>query len=465
MKKVLFTLAAMVLASGTMFAQEDKAAAKAAAAAEKQAIKDAENMLKNGLKIYDEAKLKFDDMNGPTFAQFEKDPEKKKAMKEAAQVEILELSKKADPIVAQALATGKIPEKKLFDVWQKRDFMISQMINAELAKASQNIPFDTVHFVKLANDMSDACHYQLKYGNPKDETQKTVMVMVGEKFPRIHTYHAYSTMFMIQRNDLKGAVEAFNNYKNFGKKYPEVASSAAVKNPETPYSQLAFNIYYTAYNEKDYATMSQFYDEALTYEDESSRNFVTQSGIQVYLQKGDTAGWVNACKEAIKKDPTSESAETYAQNLLAYFSKKGPQAMGQFADEMLAISPESKIANYGKGYTYFLEQKYEEALKYYQKTVELDPDYMEGNFQSGFCLYQIGLNNYRSIQNKKYSTQVAADKDSETKVKQYFRQAVPYFEKVRELTPDDPSKWAGELKVIYTNLGQKAKAAELPADY
>ncbi len=466
MKKVLFSLVALMFA-GTMFAQtpEEKAAAKAAAKAEKEANKEAQKLLDSGLKFYDEAKAKFDEMNSPTLGQYEKDPAKKQALKDACQAEILKKCAEGEPIVAQALATGRIPEKKLFDVWFKRDFMISQLMNAELSKAQNDIPFDTAKVCQYAIDIADACHYQLQYGNPKDETQKNIMVAVGGKFPSIHTYHAYATQFQIQCNNLEAACKAFDEYQNFPKKYPEVASSERVQNPTYPYGQFAFNIYYTAYVQKKYDLMNKYYDLALTYDDQQSQEFVRQSGVAVYLQKGDTIGWANACKEVIKKNPSSEISETYIQNLLAYYSKQGDKQMEDFADEVLAIAPNSKIANYGKGYSLFVKQKYAEALKYYEKTVEIDPDYMEGNYQCGTCLYNIGKDNFSTIRDKKYSSQAAADKDAETKVKTYFRQALPYFEKVQTLEPDDPSRWAGELKIIYDNLGMKQKSAALPKDY
>ncbi len=453
--------------AGAMFAQtpEEKAAAKAAAAAEKQANKDAENLLKSGLKYYDEAKAKFDEINSPTFGQYERDAAKKEAMRQAGQKFIVEQCALGEPIVAKAIATNRIPEKKLFDTWYKQDFMISQLLNTELAKAQQDIPFDTAKVCQYAIDMSDACHYQLKYGNKKDETQQKILTQVEAKFPLIHTYHAYATQFQIQNGNLKGACEAFDHYQNFAKDYPEVANSEKVKNPMYPYSQFAFNIYYTAYNAKDYATMAKYHDLAMQYDDDQSKEFVRQSSVQVYLQQGDTLGWVNACKELIKENPSSETSETYTQNLLAYYSKKGNDQMEKFADEILAIAPESKIANYGKGFSLFVKQKYAEALTYYEKTVAVDPDYMEGNYQCGSCLYNIGKDNYNTIRDKKYSSQAAADKEAETKVKSYFRKAMPYFEKVRELLPDDPSHWAGELKIIYGNLGMKKEAAQLPTDY
>jgi len=466
MKKVLLTLVAVTFASA-MFAQskEEKEAAKAAAAAEKLANKEAQKLLDSGLKYYDQAKLKFDEMNNPNLGMYEKDPAKKAAMKEALRLEMMDNCAKGEPIVKEALATGRISEKKLFDAWFKQDFMISQLLNEELGKAGQEIPFDTAKVIELSKQIAEACHYELQYGDKKDDTQKNIMIAVATKFPAIHTYFAYATQFQIQNKNLKKACECFEDYKAFPKKYPEVATSEKVKNPTYPYSQFAFNIYFTAYEAKDYATMAKYHEEAMEYDDEQSKEFVRQSSVQVYLAKGDTVGWANACKEMVKKNPSSETAETYIQNLLAYYSKQGVPQMEQFADEILELVPESKIANYGKGFALFSAQKYEEALKFYKKTVDIDPDYMEGNYQCGTCLYNIGKKNYNTIRDKKYTSQAAADKDAEQKVKVWFRQALPYFEKVKEIEPDDPTRWAGELKVIYENLGMKQKIASLPKDY
>ena len=47
--------------------------------------------------------------------------------------------------------------------------------------------------------------------------------------------------------------------------------------------------------------------------------------------------------------------------------------------------------------------------------------------------------------------------------KALFAKAAPYFEKYRELDDKDPSRWASPLRVIYNNLGEKDKAAEMEA--
>ena len=57
----------------------------------------------------------------------------------------------------------------------------------------------------------------------------------------------------------------------------------------------------------------------------------------------------------------------------------------------------------------------------------------------------------------------AAINEAEAEVKSLFAKAAPYFERYREMAPAESDKWAGPLKVIYNNTGQKDKAAEMNA--
>ena len=47
------------------------------------------------------------------------------------------------------------------------------------------------------------------------------------------------------------------------------------------------------------------------------------------------------------------------------------------------------------------------------------------------------------------------------KTKKLFAEAIPFFEKARECTPDEPEKWAYELKQCYTVTGNAAQASEM----
>lgn len=456
MKKTLIICLAAMGFTTSLFAQTDKEAEKAAKEAAKQAKKEAMAKFNEGYKYYEESNNALSEFTA--WKNTEKDQSKVEARKAELNAKMIDFARKGDPLLEEAFASGLVDEKKYFDGWRARDFMLSQLINVELQHASNKEPFDTAFFSKAASHMCEACHYQLQYGKKSDEQQKVIMNQVSAKFPQLGNYLAYACQFQIESKNIEGACVAYENYKNFPVTYPEIGEF----NPPYPNAQFAFNIYYTAFTQKRYDICDKFYDEAKQFDDANSRNFVIQSRPQIFLAQGDTASWVSELKKTIEMDPASEASEVATQNLLAYYSSKGNNEMGAFADEMIAKYPDNKIANYGKGYVLVSSHKYAEALPYYEKSIEVDPDYIDGNYMVGFCHYQIGLENGRQIAEKKYKTQAEADKAAETQVKSYLRKAAPYFEKVRDLVPDNPNRWAVELKVIYSNLGEKAKAAELP---
>jgi tetratricopeptide (TPR) repeat protein len=107
---------------------------------------------------------------------------------------------------------------------------------------------------------------------------------------------------------------------------------------------------------------------------------------------------------------------------------------------------------------YSANEKYDEALESYKKCTEIKPDYYDAWYQCGLCKYKQAL-----ALNSKVSTiknQVEAKKALE-KTKSLFGEAIPFFEKARECAPDEPMKWAFELRQCYTVTGQAAKAAEM----
>lgn len=494
MKKLFFALFIMVFAASAMAqTPEEKAAAKAAKAAQKAAEKEALGHLTDAMK----QKAAID---GFTQAITAEQAKGEKANPEAIAQHnkgIHDAALEGMKSMRQAIQSGNLPEKKLFDAHTNADVMSSHLLNAELMKAAQQQPFDTTLFVQAVYDVSEACVGELQYGNPKDEVQKGTISGVRAKLPRILEFIAYACQFSMSNGDMKGTCEAFDRYLAF----PEQVTAAEANHPLKDKlnaelaPRLAFNIYYTAYQKQDPATMDKYYDLAAKYDDAESHAFVLASHTQVYLQMGDTAKWVELTRANIMADPASPVNETPIQNLLAYYQRaQGVDAMAKFADEVLAAAPESKIANYGKGYSLFAQDKYMEALAYYKKCTELDPTYVDAFYQCGTCLSNIGAANNRKINDDadkgKYTTktkvkfgqnmteaqeraanaamqaankasQAAMDKDIAEKVRPYYEQAIPYFEKVRELVPDKSDRWAYELRQCYYVLKDKAKQDEM----
>ena len=132
--------------------------------------------------------------------------------------------------------------------------------------------------------------------------------------------------------------------------------------------------------------------------------------------------------------------------------------MMEYADAVLAVDPNLYIANYGKAHVLFAEKKYEEAFLVYKKCSEIKSESYDAWYQCGLCKYRQALDLNNTISSIKNRVKAQETLDN---TKKLFGEAIPFFEKARECMPDDPEKWAYELKQCYTVTGNAAKAAEM----
>lgn len=453
MKKIFLSLL-MLAAINTAFAQmtpEEKAAAKAAE-------KEAKSLVAKGIKLRDEVNVLYK-ANQDEFAKADK---KDQGLIDANIATIKEKSLEANELLMKALQSGAVPEKQLFNAYKALDDVSSQLLNPELSKAAAKETLDTLTFAKSVDGVCEGCYGQLEYGNPKHYEQGPIYTQAVQKMPKLMVYYAYLCIFYIETKNLDGAMAALDKYAAFAKKYPKAAEDELVKNPQYPVSQMAFNIYLTAFNAKRYEICEKYYELASQFNDPESHNFVLSSRPQIYLENGDTLNWVKGMEKIIKETPESANAEIAAQKLLAYYDKKDASLMNAFADQLLEQNPGSKIANYGKGYSLFAKGKFNEAVPYFQKAVEADPDYLEGIYMAGMSLYRQGTENYyKEVDGKKFKTTAEMQAAEENFVKKYYREAATYFEDCRDKASDKPDMWALPLHTIYKNLGEKGKAAEV----
>ncbi len=448
----MLTLLGLAIAATTSAqTPEEKAALKAAQ-------KEAKTQMTRGIALREEVNTLYNEI----LAERAKGEKAKQAVIDNNTQLIKEKSTEANDLLLTALASGNVEEKKLFDLCDALDFVSSQLLNPELEKASQHEEFDTLLFAKSVDGVCKGCYGVLQYGNPKDEVQKTTMANDKVKMPKLLTYYAYLCFFYVETKNLDGAAEAFDKYASFADTYPLVANDEAVLNPQYPVSQFAFNLYYTAYEMKDVENCEKYYPQALEFEDPDSHTFVVSSRPQLYKELGDTVKWKQALEDVVQQYPGEEAGETAMQNLLSIAGTQGTEAMTREADRLLAAFPQSKVAHYGKGYSLFAQEKFQDAYEYFKKSTDIDPQYYDGAFMAGTSLYRLALENYyQYIDNKKYKTDAEMKQAEETYVKSYFRQAKDYFETCQTLEPDKVDDWAGPLQNIYKNLDEADKAAEM----
>ena len=459
MKKILFTIA-LALFTGSVMAQtpEEKAAAKAAKAALKEATKQANQKLSDGMACATEVQTLYQAIQ----MEQQKGESSNDLLIAENEAKIQTVSLEGIALLTEALSTEYIKDNKKFQAYKALDDMATMVLNSELVKASKKEPYNREALASSIFAITDACHGQLTWGKEEDQTQNLIIQSVKLKFPKTHTYYAYLCQFCIEAKDLEGAQKALDAYINFPVKYPEMADNEIVKNPEYPASQFAFNIFYTAFNDKNAELMDKYYDLALQFDNKESHNFVLRAKPQMLKDQGKTEEWIVAMKEMIALAPDSEVGEIGMQQLMAHYNSAGNEAVDAYTKELVEKYPESKVANYCRGFAFYAKSDFSNAITFFQKSVEIDPDYADGVYNCGYCYYQNALEKAREISGKKMKSQ-AAIKAAEEEVKGLFAKAAPYFERYRELEDKDPSKWASPLKVIYNNIGEKEKAAEMDA--
>ena len=101
---------------------------------------------------------------------------------------------------------------------------------------------------------------------------------------------------------------------------------------------------------------------------------------------------------------------------------------------------------------------YAKAEEYFKKALEIDPNYVESISNLGRVYYNQGVNKQGEANMINDAKQYQVELE---KAKEFFRQALPYFEKAHEMKPDE-REYRIALRGIYYNLnmGDKFEAIE-----
>ena len=432
MKKIMISMA-LFLCVGSIMGQQDKAALKLAQ-------KEAKAQMTEAQKISEAIKAKID-------------------AKTATDDEIMSECKKGQALIRKAIKSGTIADNKVGEAYRISADLALYPHNVMLNKAIQKEPFDTAFFYSNLKVMTSALQSEIKNTKITKGEAGNENYIKGKIFnlAQCGDYYIYAAQFNTECQQYEKALDAFETAINYTKIYPEVEGKA---NLRLPAEQLAYYAFHMAHDAKMYDKMDELYEQALQYADGATAT--KQVKISAYLERGDSVAWANNVREMTIKEP--QGNDDYIQMLIGYYLKKDKAAgkdsnqMVQYIDEVLAVDPNILIARYGKAYRLFDLEKYDEAFAEYLKCTEIKSDYYDAWYQCGLCKYRQALALNATVSSIK--NQAEAKKTLE-KTKSIFGEAIPYFEKARECAPDEPQKWAFELRQCYSVTGQAAKAAEM----
>ena len=223
------------------------------------------------------------------------------------------------------------------------------------------------------------------------------------------------------------------------------------------------NVPVAAYNMALCGMQLENYDMVLTHVDLAMANpQMAESAYRfksaAYLEKGDTATWVNMCKEGVAKFPNDLY---YSQSLIHYYdSRNQSDELGKLADELMASDPTNPLFVYLKGYLAHQKEDFDTAINWYEKTLEVDSNYENALSNLGRC-YLIKAQEYSVAQSSTKVTDKKKLAEDKKILEGYYNKALPLLERLRMVAPDKHELWLTNLINCYYNLKMADKVKEL----
>ena len=269
---------------------------------------------------------------------------------------------------------------------------------------------------------------------------------------------------------IRGGIFYFNDHQDYNKAYElfdnyfTVAQHPMVKDiteADTNFQKyVPIYSYYpalAAYNLEKWENVLKYAKVATA--DEEVGETATEMMCDAYGNLQDTVAWLETLKQGLVKYPT---AQYYYGKLLNYYNLKGDLSeLEAFVKEMIEIDPEKAYNYYVLGYVAQQSKDYDAAIAQYEKAIEKDETLSDAYFNLGLCIMFQASDFMDSKSNLDYRTK--AYKDAIKEQKEYYKKALPYFKKYRELEPSATEKWSIPLQTIYYQLDQSKELNEVEA--
>ncbi len=183
-------------------------------------------------------------------------------------------------------------------------------------------------------------------------------------------------------------------------------------------------------------------------------NYWEQLAFFVRDTKKDAKRTEEICKAALKEFPEQKTIQSI---LLEMYGKAGNyDAALEAAKKQTDTNPKDLKAWQNLGIVYEKLGKEAEALETYKKCVQLEPNNIDANYSLGAFHFNKGAAVMKGVGEMDMPTYNKKGKAEEIKAGAFFKEALPYFERMNSVKPNQ-SKTLLVLIQIYDVLGMKDK--------
>ncbi|MBN1198640.1 MAG: tetratricopeptide repeat protein [Bacteroidales bacterium] len=286
--------------------------------------------------------------------------------------------------------------------------------------------------------------------------------------PKKEFYEDIFVKLSWERNNLYNtAVDAYNK-NDFSKAMQSFANAADVIEIAEIIDTVAYlNAAYCASLAKDYETAKKYYLKLLDFNYKTPALFVSISDIyRIEGDKENAMKYIQMGKEEFPNDPDVFLGETSVfltfnltdralSNLLAYIDTDTTNYSVYFALGTIY----DKIVNDTLTDDQARKEALEKAIKAYEKSLELNPEYFSALYNIG-ALY---VNTAATIETKANSLpldKVEEYEQMKVELTKYLEMAAPFLEQASTMQPDDVNTLQ-TLRLIYSRTGQNDKLREV----
>ena len=377
----------------------------------------------------------------------------------SAQVSVVKEAKamKKDPAAAAKVLEAALTNPETANdpnTWQLAGDLQKAIYDEENMK--MYLPGGQADMPKMYNAMLKMFDYYLKC----DEVELAGVANGTVKKAKLRKKNQ-ETLLKVRPNLANGGVEAFNvnNYEEAQKYFglfvdvvenPMFADQAAVLKADT------LNSLYANYatmaaglrDPKDVASVIKYGTIGKENPSEGWRALMFMAEVYGDKEQGDSIKWLETIKEGAQRFPEQDF---FVGNIMDYYLQRGMVDEGLAQIDQLIAANEKPYFLYVKGVLLYEKKDYAGAQAALDKVIAAGGDLAaEAYAKKGDCYFFpaqkiVEENSALSIDDPKYNA-------NEAKIKEAYEQAKPFYEKAKELEPDNQQIWGQMLLRIYWTL-------------
>ncbi len=190
----------------------------------------------------------------------------------------------------------------------------------------------------------------------------------------------------------------------------------------------------------------KYSEKALLYEQGREKTLQYLAGI--YSRKQEDTKYLETLKTGLEDYPKSEFF--FTRTVDYYNSNNMPDSALLVADKALKADSLSTLFLYAKSNIMLNTGRYKECIALCDRVISLNDTIADTYYTAGVAYL-----------NMAFEAEKNQSSSRKAEIKKYYKNAMPYMERYRELAPEQKDRWAAALYNIYLNLNMGKKFEEI----